>query len=349
VGVDDPQMLAHPFFLAGLLVYLTGPLGNSVLAAIAFLFLLGGNIKQNLLPIPISVLLDLFFRSRARVVRFLLFVSIFLGASIAMEILVGGPFFISKLLTPRTYSVTKAYHQFLVSYVWLQLPLAVATLEAIRQLRDPRGRAIALYFFASLLVGVASGGGSGVNINTYFDNFLAMSILMGTCLDLCWKLPLPTLGEGRRVRIAAPLVLYFCVLMIFGFRYSNLPGMLSQLPNREKVYHSEVSFLAAQPGPALCESLLRCYDAGKPYVYDPFNSTSLVGFGKLDSREIVDQIGQRRYGAIETSMPVTDFERPNELFPNEVLEAIHRHYAVGWRDFECVIYIPRPPGSSAPD
>lgn len=349
VAMDDPQILAHPFFLAGLLLYLSAPLGNTLLGAIAFLFVLGGNIKQNLVPIPLAVAADLLVASWKKALRFLLVAGVLVAASIAVEIEVGGPFFISKLLTPHLYSAAKAFRQFLMLYEWLQIPLAIATVWSIRQLRDPRWGVISLYFFISLLIGVTLGGGSGVNINTYFDNFFAMSIVMGACLDWAWKAGIPFLREDSRARLAVPLVLYFCVIMMFGYRYSNLPGLLSQLPEREKVFKSEVSFLVAQPGPALCESLLRCYDAGKPYVYDPFNSTSLMQFNKLNSHQIVENIVEKRYGAIETGVPVSDFERPSERFPNDVLDGIQRYYTVGFRDFECVIYVPLPRGGSKPD
>jgi len=123
-----------------------------------------------------------------------------------------------------------------------------------------------------------------------------------------------------------------------------LPLHFSQLRESERRFEAEVSFLAAQPGPAICESMLRCYYAGKPFVYDPFNSTSLVRFGKLDSKDIVAQITQKKYGAIQTELPVSDFPRPNDRFPNDVLNAISRYYSASWRDEYCVIYVPRPEG-----
>ena len=43
----------------------------------------------------------------------------------------------------------------------------------------------------------------------------------------------------------------------------------------------DVAFLQAHPGPALCESLLRCAFAGKPYGYDPFNAKARNNLGVL--------------------------------------------------------------------
>ena len=104
VGMDDPQMLAHPFFLFGLWLYLAAPPSTLRIAGITSLFVLGGNIKHNLLPAPISVLSDLFMTSPSKAVRFMVFGVFFLALSIAVNMLVGGPSFISHLLASRAYS-----------------------------------------------------------------------------------------------------------------------------------------------------------------------------------------------------------------------------------------------------
>jgi hypothetical protein len=341
VGMNDPQMFAHPFILLGLLLYLEGPSSNAMIFAIAALFVLGGNIKQNLIPAPLAVLADLFVVSRAKAVRFILFATVLLSASVAISMLVGGASFISRLLTPRSYSF-QALFRFVATYETLQIPLIISIVWSIWGMRSKKFRVVALYFFGSLFVGIAFAGGIGVNVNAYFDNFLAMSVIMGLVLDSIWRLPIPRLQKGSPWRWAPPLLLF--VALPFAFRaspYFNLPKYLSQLPSTERQFKAEVSFLAAQPGPALCESLLRCYSSGKPYVYDPFNSTSLVSFKKLDGQEIVRKIAEKRFGAIQTSVPVIEFARPSRRFPNDVLDAIDRYYRISWRDSECVIYVPR--------
>jgi hypothetical protein len=63
----------------------------------------------------------------------------------------------------------------------------------------------------------------------------------------------------------------------------------------------------------------------------------------LNSQEIVQQIAEKRFGAIETKMPVTEMSRPNERFPDDILEAVDRYYEISLRDPEDVIYVPRQP------
>jgi hypothetical protein len=339
VAADDPQMLPYPLFLFGLWVYLQAVPSTLRIAGITSLFVLGGNIKQNLLPAPISVLSDLFISSSSKAVRFIVFGVLFLALSIVVNILVGGPFFISHLLTSRAYSFVRLRNLFFAFYSPLGLPLAISVFWSIWQLQSRQARVISFYFFSSLLIGVAFGGGSGVFQNTYFDNLFAMSIIMGACLDSLWKAPIPSLGKGGRWRFLVPVLLYSSVVFTFVPWGVKVPRMLSDLPERQRQFEAEVSFLVAQPGPAICESLILCYDAGKPYILDPFNSARLVRLGKLDSNEIVKQIAEKKYGAIQTETPVT--QKRGVRFPDEVLDAIDRYYVEAFKGPDCHIYVPR--------
>jgi cytochrome c553 len=134
-------------------------------------------------------------------------------------------------------------------------------------------------------------------------------------------------------------LLYLTVLIAFVPWGVNLPRMLSELPEWQRRFDAEVSFLAAQPGAAICESLVLCYDAGKPYVLDPFNSARLVRLGKLNSSEIVKQIAEKKYGAIQTQVPAT--QKRSERFTDDVLDAIDRYYVEALKASNCVIYVPR--------
>jgi hypothetical protein len=141
---------------------------------------------------------------------------------------------------------------------------------------------------------------------------------------------------------------------------------VSELPEEQSRFDREVSFLANLPGTAICESLLRCQAAGKPYVYDPFNSRRLIESGKLDSHPIVARIATRQYAAIQISLPVKLYEgladqmrRPkldpvdyaaiqlgpygelHERFSEDILTAIDTYYVLALDDPNCAIYVPR--------
>ncbi len=340
VGMDDPQMLGHPFFLFGLWLYL-GPAPSTLrIAGITSLFILGGNIKHNLLPTPVSVFSDLFTTSLGKAVRFMVFGVVFLALAIVVNLLVGGPSFISHMVASRPYSLEQLRNVFFGFYSPLGLPLAISAFWSIWQLHNRHARVISFYFFSSLLIGAAFAGGVGVNANTFFDNLFAMSIIMGACLDSLWKAPIPNLGRGGGWRFLTPVLLYSCVIFTFVPWGVRVPKMLSQLPEGQRLLEAEVSFLVAQPGPAICERLMLCYDAGKPYTLDAFGFGIRARLGKGNDKALVNQIAAKKYGAIQTDAPVT--QKPGDRFPDDVLDAVDRYYVEALKGPNCHIYVPRP-------
>jgi hypothetical protein len=345
VGMDDPQMLAHPFFLFGLWVYLQAVPSTLRIAGLTSIFILGGNIKHSLFGAPISVLSDLFTTSLGKAVRFMVFGVFFVALSIVVSTLVGGPFFISNALLGQPFSFERMGNSFFLFYIPEELPLAISALWSISQVQNRRARVISFYYFSSLLVGLLWAGGIGVNSNTFFDNLFAMSIIMGACLDSLWKAPIPILGKGGPWRFLVPVLLYATVVMTYVPQGLKMSKMLSDLPVRQRAFDSEVSFLVAQPGPAICESLIMCFAAGKPHLIDPFTFRRLVKLGKENSNALVKQIAEKKYGAIQTYLPVT--QRPyippetGESFPDEVLDAIDHYYVEALKGPGCRIYVPR--------
>jgi hypothetical protein len=340
VAMDDPQMLAQLIFLTGFWLYLSRPRTPLYISATVFLFALGGCIKHNLFDFPLAVFLDLCFVSHRKALQFVLFAATFVGISVVVNTYVGGPFFVSQILTPRAYSLVRVIRAVLVVYGPIQLPFMAALLWAIRMWTVKTERVISLFFFASLCVGVGLSGGAGSSSNYFFSNFVAISIICGVLFHRAMRSSLSTVF--REWRWGIPIVLFSSLLYPWylsgGMR---LKQQLAGISEQHKRFEAEVAFLRAQEGPAICESLLRCYDAGKPYVYDPFNSTSLVKSGKLDSKEIVLMIAAHRFGAIQLKGPLESLSRPNDHFPNEILDAINVYYAPWLRDPDCYIYLPR--------
>ena len=78
--------------------------------------------------------------------------------------IIGGPFLISNLLTPRLYTGSLALRSFLRFYGPIQLAFLAAMATAFYAIKKPATRLLALWFFASLVVGIGFAGGSGVTI-----------------------------------------------------------------------------------------------------------------------------------------------------------------------------------------
>jgi hypothetical protein len=341
VGMYDPQMFAQVFFLSGLLLYIsTSPTLGAILA-IALLFIVGGNIKHTLIQFPIAVFIDLCFVSVRRAAQFVLVSAVLLVASIVLSIKLCGPFFIANLTYPRTYSLLHGILDFLYNFGPIMLPFVIAFIWVIRNRGDDRTRLIRIFFLVSLIVGVGFGGGTGISINVNFANFFAISIVLGLILYDVGRTPSPFPNHRNLWKRGYPIVLSASlILALFLSRYFNVWNRLQLMPVEQRQFDMETSFIEARRGPALCESILRCYFAGKDYVYDPFNSTRLVLFHKLDASELVQNIAAHEYGAIQLHGPVGSLERPNELFPDAVLDAVSHYYVLGFDDPECAIYVP---------
>jgi hypothetical protein len=324
-----------------LLLYVSRPPTIAGMAAIALLFILGGNIKHNLIEFPLAVFIDLWMVSRRRAGQFVVLAIPLAAIAIALNIKYGGAFFISNLLHPRTYSVLDAFGDFFDTNGAILLPYIVAIIWVVRNRKDAPRRLICIFFVVALFVDMAFSGGIGIAINIYFGSFLALSIIMGLVVHDVWRTAGPFANRSLWRR-GVPMVLsasLFLTLFLSG--YSRILNALAKMPDEQRQFDAETSFIGAQPGLAMCEMLLHCYDAGKEYVFDTFNSTRLVLSHRLDVSEIVDKIETQQFGAIQLDTPGVTRTRPNQRFPDEVLDAVSQYYVVGYHDAKCVVYVPK--------
>lgn len=344
VIADDPQMLAQALAMLALLFYLRSSAGNRTIPVIALLFVLSVNIKQNLIAAPLTVLIDLLITSRAKAARFVFFGVILLALLLGISVWIEGPFYIAQLLTPRRYLLSRLVIVnriiSLATFVFILLALFV------RRWCDLRFRIVIVYAIVSLIAGIFFSGGEGVALNIFFDCFLADSIMLGVIIARFQLADLPRVLEGSdrkwvvRLLLIVPLLVWVPPLILhqpYEAPYVNLAA----LPAQAKEFTAETDFLRSQTGPVLCESLLRCYYAGKPYVYDPFNATSLIRLGKLDGQQMFSRIENKEYSAIQADLPVRKYPRPYERFPDAFMDAVDRYYRVAVQDHGCVIYVPR--------
>jgi hypothetical protein len=289
------------------------------------------------------VFVDLLFVSRRKATQYVLLSGALLSIAIVLNIKLGGPFFIWNVAGPRPYSISKATVALSKSYGQILLPVLIACAWVARNLNDRVRRPVCIFFIVSLLVGATIAGGNGVSVNTYFGNFFAISIIMALVVHDTWEASSTLLGRRIIWRQVIPVALTAYLLVPFFVSDSFASWrQLGTLPEEQKLFDSEASFLRARHEPAICESLLRCYYAGKPYEIDPFNSTRFVRASKLDSGEIVRKIEKHQYGAIQLNRPVESFKRPSNRFPDEVLDAINQYYVPSLVDPNCVIYVPYP-------
>jgi hypothetical protein len=326
IGADDPQIFSQVFFLLGLLIYLRGRDSLTYLAAAALLFVIAGFIKHNPVDFPLAVFADLLLLSLPRAVWFSLSGIAFAVLAFALNIHYGGPFFLAELLTSRTLSLSHLLVQGVNVLGPLALPYCVAAYTAYAVRKDPQRRLALILFITSLGFGIYFSATKGVSINAFFSSLLATSILLGLFFD---KLPYThqSSASSRFIPYAPVwLFLWLGIPMILSGNW-NPYSKLRNVVAAQRNFDQDVMFLRSHPGPALCESLLECYFAGKPYLYDPFNATRLIQMQKLDANILIDQIRQHQFSAIQTldPLPLED-QYDSERWDPSIRAAIEASY-----------------------
>lgn len=346
IGVDDPQMLALVFFLAGFYCYLCSPRSFFLIALAALLFVLGGSIKHNPIDFPLAVLLDLCLVSRRRAAWFAACCAGFGAFSLALQQHWGGPFLVVDLLAGRGYSFAKALTLTGVDLGPLALPLSIALVQAWRLRHDPARRVVSLWMACALGSGVYFIGGDGVSINALFSVVLALCVLVALWLQTLSKRQ----PVARAVLFGWLLIPWLVVPPLCEGRPQvpvwNPARVLAFYADQQRQFDAEVAHLRAVPGPVLCESLLRCAYAGKPYLYDPFNATRFIALGKLDPTPLEARLRAGSFGALQLNGPLGSPGQFNHFAP-VLLSDLRSRYQLSFADGAIALYQSRKPYARA--
>ncbi|MCS6842877.1 MAG: hypothetical protein NZ528_00910 [Caldilineales bacterium] len=358
VGMNDPQMLGHLFVTAGLLMYLAGPPSPKRLFAVALLLSLGLFVKYNLVAVPAAIGLDLLLRQRRLFVLWTGFMVLLVGGGLALCVAVWGEDFLQQItLNAITYDYRKAIVSTVQYTLLLQIPLFMAVLWALWAVGQERQRVVVFYLAISLPFGFYTMGGTGSDVNLMFDAFLSLAIAVGLALAYVRQRLQPRLGIPEAVVALLPLlaaVSLFTALPEKAFR----PRMLADFRSREQAFLEDVAYLRGRPGAALCETLLLCYYADKPFLYDPYNAREMVVKGIRSEAEAVQQFEQEVYAVVQTNhpLPARYFDDPppptdrpvvgtHARFTENMRRAIGLHYVQERQTGSRAFYVPR--GSQA--
>jgi hypothetical protein len=268
--------------------------------------------------------------------------AVLVACSVALNIHFGGPYFLESLLAGRSSSISHLFDNLSEAYGPVLLPLVIAAVVAWRSIRDPQRRILAFLFAASIGISVVFGAGRGVWINVMFGGLLAISMLVGLFLH---DVASGEFGVPPQLRQFAPVVLFAWLvipLMVTG-NWRPVRELEAARAGQQR-FADETAFLSQRNGPVLCESLLRCYYAQKPYVYDPFNATRLIRLGRLNPAELETALTEQKISAVQMDRSVEDQAisgQGSERFDAAILNAIQANYVVASRNEDGVIYLPR--------
>jgi hypothetical protein len=314
IGMYDPQLLGEALSAAGLYFYLRNPNSKGLLCVSALLFCLAGFTKHNLIAFPAAVAFDLLFRSRKAFVTWAGAMLLSAGLLTATTLLIDGRYFPLHLLGGgggRAYSYMIAWSQFYHYAGRFQSLLVIGTAWSIRMVRS-RLVFVAAFVFSHGLAFLLAGG-YGVDLNIFFNGLAATVIVCGLALSDITS-ALVELRPGALNPTAAMMFgLFFISIVIF------VPGQLRRdrkemhaLPALEKEFQSAAEFLKAHPGPALCESHLLCYEAGKPFEFEPFSVRDQIQTGRIHEDDVLQLLRTHHFQVVEIALR-SDEEDLNEF------------------------------------
>lgn len=358
IGMYDPQLLGEALSAAGLYLYVRNPDCRRMLCASAALFCLAGFTKHNLIVFPAVVALDLLLRSWK---SFLIWAGAMLvcaGLLTGATFLVDGRYFFVHLLGSgggaRAYSYMIAWSQFHHYEEKFQSLLVIATAWSLLLLGSRRLFTIA--FVVSHGLAFVLSGGYGVDLNIFFNAFAVTAILCGLALsDITSAFLAPRSGIVNATA-AMMFGLFFVSVMMF------VPGQLRrdrqlmrELPAQQAEFNSAVKFLESHPGPALCESHLLCFEAGKPFEFEPFSVRDQVMTGHIPEVQVLDLLKTHHFQTVEIALrsdeetlsapelltsltsDQKDIEKMRRFTPNFMAELVH-DYQLSLRTSQMAIF-----------
>jgi hypothetical protein len=304
VGMYDPQLLGEALSTAGLYFYFRNPLSNRLLCVSAIFFCLGGFTKHNLIVFPAAVAIDLLLRSRKAFLTWAGAMLLSAGLLTALTFLIDGHYFFIQLMGGgggRTYSYHMAWSQYHHYVEKFQCLLVIATAWSIYSFRS-RTLFVSAFILSHALAFLLAGG-YGVDLNIFFNALAVTVIICGFALS---DISFAFAGSQASVsnsRAALMCAIFFISVMIF------VPGQLRrdrqssrELPAQVKEFDSAVQFVKLRPGPALCESLLLCYEAAKPFEYEPFSVRDQINTGRIKESEALQLLRTRHFQTVQIAL-----------------------------------------------
>jgi hypothetical protein len=314
IAMNDPHQLGMAIIAFGFYAYVRSADSPLWLRISAAAFVIGLFTKHSLLAFPIAVAIQLLITSKKRLIEW-----IATGAATAVLLLVltfvvDGSHFFEHLALPREYS----YAFFLSNTVWYLLMFQTAILLALAwcfrtKLREPESVLVWAYAAATTL-GFWFSAGGGADLNHLFDSLVAIAMIGGVALPYAVFI-------SERVRYSPALLTVLIVLPFSLGVLTMLPPRVQEdlqtshtIPQQEQDSSAAVQFLKARPGPALCEQMVICFEAGKPEEYDAYEIDQFLRTGKVSESEVLKLLDSRHFTAIQllmdSSHPIAPVERP---------------------------------------
>jgi hypothetical protein len=294
-GVDDPELLSAAFASLGIFAYLAAPRSRFWTALAAIAFCLSVFTKHDYIAFPFSVTAHLVWRQNWRGLATLMGVAaVMAGGLLGLSFHTDGRNTIADLLQPRAYSFANLVDETLHYLLHFAIPLGIGVLVlSLKREIAARGFLLIL-LLATNVAAIAFAGGDGVANNIFYPPIIAD--LLACVIGICWLQQ-----RAHRVFSVALLVATFGLAVPVPSRVDYDIQAMMRLPAATMATRQAVGLLEASDGPAICEDLLLCFQAGKPLDYDPYYVKDQILIGHVRDASVVALLNAHHYGAIQVS------------------------------------------------
>ena len=339
IGMNDPHLLGMAFIAFGFYSYLRASESARWLYISAVAFAIGLFTKQSLMAFPAAVGIHLLLTSKKRFTAWLAAAGAASVVLLVLALALDGPHFLEHLMLPRVYS----YAFFLSNTVWYLLMFQAAIVISLAWCFRNPGTSLLVWAFAlSHALAFWFAAGSGADLNHLFDPIVSLAMIGGLALPYA-------VWASQRVRFGSALLTVLLVvpfslgvLTMLAPRIQEDAATYRAIPQLERDFAGAVEFVKSQPGPALCESLLLCFEAGKPEEYDAFTADQLVKTGKVPEAAVLRMLDERHFSTVQLVMdpgePLVPAERPR--FSQPFMTRLLADYRPAMRTSSYTIFTP---------
>jgi len=344
-AVNDPEMLSLAFASLGLFAYFKSRHRAAwiILAAIAFALSLFT--KHDLIALPLSVAITLAITRNHRALA--IFCAAGLTASavlLALTFHLDGRYFFSALVQPRAYESRNLIAETLHYLLHFAVPLLLAASLLIRDPATPHRAFLLTLLVCSNLLAIFFSGGDGVAANIFFAPALADLLACVIALRQLQRHP------GRGFQAALILTTLAALAMLPAQLRTDLANT-ARRPAATQAARLAIAALAAHPGPAICEDLLLCFNAGKPIGYDPYYVNDEIRTARLQQSAILAALSAHAYAVIQINgAPAFALRaaRHGGRFTKPFLQTLFRQYHPILLTPFYALFVPNTPAPSPP-
>ncbi len=334
---DDPEMLSAAFASFGLFAAWRATRGLPWLALAGLAFSCSLFTKHDYIAFPLSVAVYLLFTHNWRGLAVFGVTGVAASAALlALSFHLDGQYFFAEFLAKRAYASGNLFSELWRYLLHFSVPLGIAAVALwwVRGI-EARGFLLTLLLFTHLLA-IGFAGGDGVAANVFYPALIADLL---TCIMAICRLQ----RDGSHFFKPALLVISCVTAIIVPFQVHTDIASQRRLPGSTAAARQAIALLQTLKGPAICEDILLCYEAGKPLDYDPYYVRDQIVIGHEPEAGIVALLQAQHYAAIQADVAIggAKWHPMQHRFTPKIQQTILAAYRPAIKNLYYLILIPK--------